>query len=368
MIPSNGLLTAALAIVYCIIPSVSTQRPRTKQQSRGTPVWTNLSNLALQELDAQSRQEVKGESRSIAFVSASKDAPISEAELLAAVLARHAAHYRDLAVVDALTVRQLFSDCQSASDALQVGQDQMIDIVVWCEADDESLTATVLTADAAAAESPQLNIKAGDAWLSKLNQQPNQFFRAMKLEAPASEDHIAQVPTKDEAAFRKGLEATKTLHQAIGLEDASKRARLCDAAIELATEAIRFDPNFLEAYLIKASCQDERGQDEALKQTLRDAYARKNPQVHDSLVLHELEADYAHFCTGDLEGAMNHYMSILETNPSDLRALWALVDIYLTGDGVNTPAQEDIALASELAARIIVFHPQSAVARALQEK
>ena len=367
MIFLKPLIVAALALLACIVPTVSTERPRTKQQSRGTPVWTDLSKLALKEAGSEGVQETKAGTRSIACVAKASNERTTDADVFAQMLAACAAHHPQLVVVDALATQSLFRDCRSATDAAEVCRNHEIDVAVWCESNGSSIKANLLTAAADGKDMPPLALDLNGDWVASLAEQRRQMLERLGLALPAEQNVMSKVATKDVAAFRKFVEASRTLYKAIGLNDPTKRKDLCASAIELASEATALDADFIEAYLLKASCQDELGQSEAVKQTLRDAAARKNPQRHDALTLQELEGDFAHFCSGDVEAAVAHYQGILDINPSDLRALWALVDIYLTGDGLNKPTKEDISEASELAAMIVVLHPHSSIAKAIRE-
>ncbi|EMI17549.1 hypothetical protein RMSM_05528 [Rhodopirellula maiorica SM1] len=75
-----------------------------------------------------------------------------------------------------------------------------------------------------------------------------------------------------------------------------------------------------------------------------------------------MAGDCARFVRSDRTTAIESYSAILDLNPTDLTAMWSLIDTLLSGD----TDQETLAEASELAARLVASHPDSNVARAIQ--
>ncbi len=360
---------AILVVLFGIVPSVSTERPRTKQQSRGTPVWADLSRLALKGGPRAASAVQSPTYQRLAVVANSNH---EDTAIVAAALSGAAAYCPNIVAIDPLTTQDLFGTCPSAQDAREIAKQNKLDWIVWCDyqADTKlfSITPFSISDKNIAADSKPLTLASEGNWLESIPALRISLFQSLGKIPADRTAMIARVPSKNLEAYRSLILAEKSLRLVLSTSDVAERKKLGARAFELATQAIKLDSNFIEAYLVKASCLDEQGQDDALQQTLRDAYARKNPAQHDEIVLLELEGDYAHFCSGNLETAIESYQKILAIEPSNLRALWSLVDIYLAGDGISKPLPEDISEASTFAARILEYHPESAIAKALMTK
>ncbi len=370
MFELKSILAGLALLCATIVPSVSTQRPRTKQQSRGTPIWTDLSKLALSDTAPQDASSV-ARLRTLAFVAPpSSDGRVTDAQLLAATLASGAAYYDQVTALDMHTAQTLFLSCASLEAARQLARDRQIDVLVWCESmpPAKQFQISIEPTKPQATPLPKLTLSAEGDWLTEAVQLRSRLFESLGTSSKLDKQLGQRVATKRLSASRLWLEGNFALHQVFDTAEPAERKKRIERARSLAAQAIAEDPNFLEAYLLLASCVDELGDSAALKQTLRDAYSRRNPQLHDPLTVHELEADYAHFCSNDLEAAIASYKQILKVCPTDLRGLWSLVDIYLTGDGVNKPLPEDISEASQYARKILMHHPHSAIAQAIENK
>lgn len=359
-----------LMLTAWIVPSVSDERPRTKQQSRGTPVWTDLSQLTKKNLAREANAVEPSQFRSLAVVAAATEDQSSNPALLAAALARGAAFYDDLIALDSATSYRLFSQCKSQEEAVRRAQAEKINLIVWCQAttSGKELSAQVIDCATGKDAGKSFTVSTTEPWLAKAFALEQPLFQQLSAHSKVAPELRHRPVTEDAAAFANYLKAERQLLSVLDAPSAELRKVAGENSLATVSDSLERDPNFLEAYLLKASCQDELGQSTAMQQTLRDAMARKNPARHNPLTVAELEGDYAHFCTSDLEAAMASYNHILEISPSDLRALWSLVDIYLTGDGASKPLPEDINEASNYAVSILRFHPHSAIAQALTER
>ena len=177
-----------------------------------------------------------------------------------------------------------------------------------------------------------------------------------------SRDVVESAPNASIAAVKLWASGTQQLRNVATIQDPAKRKEVCKKILSTADQALADSPGFLEAYLLKASCFDELGDDERLKQTLSDAYAKRDPKRDSPLTIDELAGDYARFVRSDPATAIDSYLAILDQNPTDLTALWSLIDILLSGD----TDKETLTEASALAARLVASHPDSNVAEAIQ--
>jgi tetratricopeptide (TPR) repeat protein len=188
------------------------------------------------------------------------------------------------------------------------------------------------------------------------------ILEALDAVPVAHADQVSRRPRASFEAITRYVGARRELASALQSDDDTLSNAAFGRAVELADQAIKDSPNFLDAYLLKASCQEQLDDEEAIKQTLKNAWQRKDPPEHDLLTLLELEGDHSRFVDGDLDGAYDSCEAILKIDPTNLTGLWTMISILLAADPTTVP---DPVEASKYAATLVACHPQSAVARAI---
>jgi tetratricopeptide (TPR) repeat protein len=132
--------------------------------------------------------------------------------------------------------------------------------------------------------------------------------------------------------------------------------------------ALKTDPRYLKASLLKASCLLRLGETERLETCLTEAHDVRLPETRiDVLTRLEVDGDYAALVKRDVATAVAQYQKILEIDPGHLHALWMLTALHA---GEYQPTQWSgcsLEKAGDYAARLIVAHPESAAARLLSE-
>jgi TolB-like protein len=133
--------------------------------------------------------------------------------------------------------------------------------------------------------------------------------------------------------------------------------------------AIKTDPRYLQAFLLKASCLLRMGETERLENCLTQAYDIRVPDTRiDLLTRLEVDGDHAALVKRDFATAVELYQKMLEIDPGHLHALWMLTALY-AGEFQPTPWPGcSLEKAGDHAARLIVAHPGSAAARLLRER
>ena len=81
----------------------------------------------------------------------------------------------------------------------------------------------------------------------------------------------------------------------------------------------------------------------------------------------ELKGDYARFVLNDEDEQYARYVEILEIDPTNLTGLWTMIDILLTSPNAAKDKQT-LEFAAGYAAKLIAFHPNSAVAGEIMKK
>lgn len=339
-----------------ITPSVSPSRPRTARLSR-SPVWTDFRSLAVDAEAKKSAEDLlQGKVRVAVVALPAKDG--SPAGAVVASLVRNgyefSAHH---IVVDGLTTKHIFAAIADVDSAKQTAAAHHIDELVLCHVSQGNLAVqSISLKDDTAKQLVPVGLSESE---QALEAAVSQLYVQLVENTPVSLESIGPL-----RAMIQLQDARDKLHDSANVDDADRRKATCTEVIGLTEAVIASSPSLLEARLLRASCYDELGDDERVKQTLQDAYAIRDPNKHSRLTLLELEGDYARFVKNDVPAAMDAYLAMLEINPSNLTGLWSLIDVLVSGE-VDKPTLEE---AASLAARLVVSHPDSSVAQAIAEQ
>ncbi len=359
----HQLLVAATIASTMITPSVSPSRPRTARLSRG-PAWTDFRSLAMSEDAKANAQEMLAGKKRIAVVVLSASQDPSSAVSVFGTLVREGMRFSEqLVLVDTTTTDRLFADADTVDAARSVAKKHHIDLIVCCQRRTPAEIEMVLVKDDSPLEPTVISLDdTNKSVIGAAMKSRTHVMKTFDALPTAHQDAIELAPNGSLAAVKLWCRGTQQLRSVVTIQDPTKRKKICQAILSTADQALAESPNFIEAYLLKASCFDELGDEERLNQTLRDAYSKRNPKRDSPLTILELEGDYARFVDQDLLAAMEAYDKILTQNPTDLTALWSLIDVALSSD----TDKETIAMASEWAARLVASHPDSNVAEAIQ--
>ncbi|GAA4460798.1 hypothetical protein [Novipirellula rosea] len=359
----HQLMIAATIASTMITPSVSPSRPRTARLSRG-PVWTDFRSLAMsEEAKTNAQMLLAGKKRIAVVVLAASQDPSSDVGVFGTLVREGMRFSEQLVLVDTHTTDRLFADCTTVVEARSVAKKHEIELLVFCQSREPSAIEMVLVQDDAAAEPTVVSLDdAANAVITAAMKTRTKVMNTFDALPEKNRNAIESAPNASIAAIKQWTRAAEQLRNVVTIQDAAKRKEICKAILAAADHAIADSPGFLEAYLLKASCYDELGDEERLKQTLSDAYAKRDPKRDSPLTIDELAGDHARFVRSDPITAMDSYLAILDQNPTDLTALWSLIDILLSGD----TDKESLAEASELAALLVTSHPDSNVAIAIQ--
>ena len=356
----QSIVMIAVVATTTVIPAPS--RPRTKRLSRG-PAWTDFRELALDsETIGEAKRSVDKRKR-IAVLG--RPNGVASAEVAAELVRPGLRYSQRLIVVDATTTETLFASAKSAADLRETAQKHGVDLVLVVNVDAELKQASMTVYP-----SNEDTVTIGRAALEDLEGSVIRYavrarktFLGNREMMPANNaEQLDRQPKADFAAMTHHIAARRKLAGVIKTEDAVQRLEICREAMASADRAIAESQNFLEAYLIKASCQDELDQKVELQQTLRMAWGKKDPPEHDLLTLLELQGDYARFVQSDIDTAYGAYTQLLGVDPTNLTGLWAMIDILLTPDENTDPDPEE---AAKYAATLVACHPHSGVARAI---
>lgn len=359
------ILCCLLAFLVAVLPPVSPKRPKTARLSRGA-VWTNFEALKLENSELlKARKRVEGLQR-IAVVSAKPESRAGDEASVCAFLLGQKLHYGPhLLPVDFVTTRQLFRDCETLQQAVEVAREHDIQALIWCAQNDQAIGITHAIVSPAAEQAELASLDIHKNWLEDVAKVREQVHAVLKI---TNATELDQLPSDNSAALMKLLNAYQVTARIIEAKDEAEQKELCEEAIMLADEALKLHVGLIEAYILKASCLDELGRAGEVKQTLRDGYSRRDRRKTDELTNHELDADHARFCLVDDDSAFDGYLKIVELDPHSLRGNWGLIDLLLTPKSGNRPLKEDIDGASELAIEILAKHPDSAVSSVLAKQ
>jgi tetratricopeptide (TPR) repeat protein len=178
---------------------------------------------------------------------------------------------------------------------------------------------------------------------------------------------ITRVPTSSDSARGLCDDGVALMDRSDGLSRDDDPV-LSLRALNDAEAALKSDPRYLRASLLKASCLLRLGETERLENCLARAYEVRLPETRiDILTRLEVDGDHAALVKRDFATAVTLYQKILEIDPGHLHALWMLTALH-AGEYQPTPWPGcSLEKAGDYAARLIVAHPDSAVGRFLRE-
>ena len=362
---AHYVLIITSLINAAVLPSVS--RPRTAKLSRG-PVWTDFRNLAIDDQTTMKAKQLRTESRRLAVVAIDSQRRPA-VEVMAELIRSGLMYGKNLIVTDLTTTTAIFDREQNPQAIRATAKNNGLDLVILLSivTDTKTVQVEVMpTSDEPdmRLESIQLDnlenavldaaIELRIILLQRLNASPIQHAKQISIRPQASF-----------AAIEKYLNAKQTIGTVMATKNIQHRQQLCREAIDKVNQVIADAPDFLEAYLLKTSCQDELNEETALRETLTIAVQKYDFNKHDLLTHLELTGDEARFVQSDALRALESYQKLLDVCPGNLTALWAIIDILLAGDGIDKPDKDMIQSASQYAAMIVACHPQSAVAQAI---
>jgi tetratricopeptide (TPR) repeat protein len=181
------------------------------------------------------------------------------------------------------------------------------------------------------------------------------------LPGPAKLQEMSRVPTTNFQARTECDSGFALLAQAAASE-ATEARKLSEQALQHAEAAVNADPNYVQAYILEASClwNLERAAD--LEACLRAARIKSDPAIVDELTRLELEGDYAMFVERDFDKAIENYKRMLDIDAAHSRALLSLAGLYAGDFGAADAGIHDSDRAAEYAARLNAAHPGSSMA------
>lgn len=344
-------------------------RPRTKRLSRG-PVWSDaLEKLVVTPQALNDAERLRKQRRRIAVVAGLDAAGQAvDSAQVAAELIRSGMRYGDqLIVVHEWTSRPLFETASSGEQIRKIANENAIDlvVVVRVEATQQELSLQVFsTSKETLPQVPLIKIAdMTEAVVDAALQSRGTLLEAINALPNINRDQLNRRPVASFEAMEHLADAKRMLGSAFKVKNDNQRQSIFKNAAKAADQAIRMSPNFLEAYIVKASCEDELGAKEDVKMTLRTAFQKMNPGQDDLLTRLELRGDFERFARTNRLNALEAYQELLDTDPTNLTGLWAMIDILLTGDGTTPVPDQDIKDAADLAAKLVTFHPQCGVAQ-----
>ncbi len=358
-------LLVCVSLVF-ILPPVNPKRPDTARLSRG-PVWTSFQSLKLNANEIKEAREQASKRQRIAIVPQDADGSQGEVTAYAMLLASELYYHPKLLVTDFMTSRQIFADCKTLEDCSLAAGKVGIDKVVWCSKVTNGLQAKIVSRNSSVVVG-LADLSLENAWLASVPQRRSELLDRLGLDSRSRAQQVQLLPSTSVAALIGLARANVETAALAVLTDSEAQKAGCQKALAILEDAIENDPNLIEAYILKASCQDELGLVADVQKTLRDAFSRRNAAKIDPLANLELQADYSRFCLNNMETALEHYSSMAELDPANLRANWGIVDIILTGNGTTKPGTEDLNEAAKFAAILLSYHPQSGVAQAIRNQ
>jgi TolB-like protein len=183
---------------------------------------------------------------------------------------------------------------------------------------------------------------------------------------PSRKEEISKVATTNQAAFSLYDEAVGMVNQMGGVYEGDGQER-ASKALDLLESAIKLDPKYLRAALLKAGCLARLGKKEALKDCLKLAHRTRVPANRfDELTRLELDGDYYVFVKGEMPKAVEQYKRMLAIDPNHLHALWMLTAIHAGEFEPSDWPGCDLNKAGIYAARLVAAHPGSAPAKFLE--
>ena len=370
LIPKSTLILVAIATA-AIIPASS--KPRTKRLSRGPAFTTNLERLNVRPADLEAARKLREQFRRVVVLALSEDVDdegISNAHIVAELLHRGLRYGKGLILVDPLSRHQVFDTLVDTTQRVEAARKNDIDTIVLVRVSGQPLELRidiVSVANGNTQPGEALFIKDESASLiaAAVKARRSTLDRLQSSAGPHGEQ-LDRLPLGEIDALKHLFSAQRTIAKAV-LEDADdKRAKTLNDALEKADLAIASSTKLLEAYVLKATCHDELGNKRDVIDTLRRGRRQLNPRKHDLLTQQELLADYARFVTNRDEDSKELYENLLKTEPTSLTGMWAVIDILLTGNGRSPIDDEQVKLANEYAAKVIVLHSTSGVAQMIQ--
>ena len=355
------------ASLVLMLPPVNPKRPDTARLSRG-PVWTSFQSLKLDTTQVKEATAGASKRQRIAIVAHDADGSQDEVLVYAMLLASELSYHPKLLVTDFMTSRQIFGDCKTAEACALAAAKFEIDKVVWCSKDSNTLQAKIVERANRSEAVSLADVSLVPAWLTSVPQRRSELLDRLGLDSRSRAQQVQLLPSSNVAALVGLARANLETAALAVLSDSDAQKAGCQKALAVLEAAIKNDPNLIEAYILKASCQDELGLVADVQKTLRDAFSRRNPTKLEPLANLELQADYSRFCLNNMDAALEHYSSMAEIDPANLRANWGIVDIILTGNGTTKPGTEDLSEAARFAAILVSYHPQSGVAQAIRNQ
>ncbi len=349
-----------------VLPAPS--RPGTKRLSRG-PAWTaNLDKLVVSQDDIREAVEERKQRRRVAVIADPRSAGMAEvAASIAAEVIRSGVRYGNrLIVVDGLTSETLFGLAVDAKQIQEVARKNDVDLVFVIRIDEPGRRMAIRVVSSKQDESKAIepiSLENTNEFVIDQAVKARRTLLAAIAALPTAHDRQLDLrPQADFAAMQHFIQAKRMLASVIDIDDDKDRKIRYQKALESIDDSIKTSPDFLEAYVLKASCYDELGSKKQLQDTLITATQKSNLNKHDLLTRQEVQADNARFVQANGVEAMEAYQGLLEVDPTNLTGLWAIIDILLTGDGKSPADSATIAVAETYAAQLLAFHPQSGVA------
>ena len=355
------------ASLVMMLPPVNPKRPDTSRLSR-SPVWTSFQALKLNDAQLSDAKAEASKRKRIAIVPHDANGTQGEVLVYAMLLANELSYHPKLLVTDFMTSRQIFADCQTPDACALAAAKYDIDKVVWCAKEGNALQAKIVDRSNPTAVVGLADLSLAPSWLESVPQRRSELLNRLGLDSQSRKQQVQSLPSRNVAALMGLARANVEAAALAVLTDSEAQKAGCIKALAVLEEAIKNDPDLIEAYILKASCQDELGLVADVQQTLRDAFSRRNAAKLDPLANLELEADYSRFCLNNMDAALERYSSMAEIDSANLRANWGIVDIILTGNGTTRPGPEDLSEAAKFAAILVSHHPHSGVAQAIRNQ
>jgi TolB-like protein/Mg-chelatase subunit ChlD len=211
---------------------------------------------------------------------------------------------------------------------------------------------------------------------ANLFETPATLVQKLLIEAKVNPLPVAPVPVPPRPATERPVTATKYFEKAQELAEHALRYHwresvadpIKEKALSYVDRAIDHDPDFLEAYLLKASLCESLNRTDQKTQVLSEAIsrARSLEAANDEAIRLAIEARYTYVVERDYVTAIRLYRQILDKYPTNLHALWQLANL-LGGEWGCPPAQRDASAARLCIAKIMTLYPTSGMARYFEE-
>lgn len=181
--------------------------------------------------------------------------------------------------------------------------------------------------------------------------------------APERVAEMSRVPTTNDSARTLCEDGFALMDRATGL-NRGDHATLTARALKDSEAALKADPRYLRAMLLRASCLLRMGEIGPMETCLTVAFElRPTDNRVDVLTRQELDGDHATFVKHDFATAVAHYERMLEIDPGHLHALWMLTALHAGEYEASQWSGANPDKAGTYAARLIVAHPGSAATR-----